>query len=224
MQLASLDPPRGDAPRRARPAWRPRRLSDAALLACLVAETRDERRLLSRRFRERIKSIGLSAMAHAPETSWAEEWDMPQDQRRRIEAAFELGRRVFGHGGPPLGRPEDVYRLAFDLRRSHRERFIALYLDARHRILLRRTVSVGTLTASLVHPREVFAPALRCRAAALVAVHNHPSGDPEPSPEDIALTDRLREAGRIIGIELLDHVVVGRDGYVSFRERGWLPG
>ena len=84
------------------------------------------------------------------------------------------------------------------------------------------SVSVGTLTASLVHPREVLGPALRARAAALVVAHNHPSGDPEPSPEDCALTERLRDAARLLGLELLDHVVVGRNGFVSLRERGVL--
>jgi DNA repair protein RadC len=83
-------------------------------------------------------------------------------------------------------------------------------------------VSIGTLTASLVHPREVFGPAIRARAAALVVVHNHPSGDPEPSPEDCALTERLKDGARLLGVDLLDHVVVARGGYVSFRERGAL--
>jgi DNA repair protein RadC len=78
------------------------------------------------------------------------------------------------------------------------------------------------LTASLVHPREVLGPALRVRAAALVVAHNHPSGDPEPSSEDCALTERLRDASRLLGLELLDHVVVGRTGFVSLRERGVL--
>jgi DNA repair protein RadC len=99
---------------------------------------------------------------------------------------------------------------------------VGLYLDARHRVLRRRLVSLGTLTASLVHPREVLAPALEVRAAALVVVHNHPSGDPEPSPEDCALTERLRDAARLLGVDLLDHVVVAREGFVSLRQRGLL--
>src|SRR5262249_15626808 len=109
-----------------------------------------------------------------------------------------------------------------DLRSADRERFVGLDLDARHRVLRRRTVSVGTLTASLVHPREVLGPALRARAAALVVVHNHPSGDPEPSAEDLALTERLRDGARLLGVDLLDHVVVARGGFVSLRERGHL--
>lgn len=98
------------------------------------------------------------------------------------------------------------------------EAFWVVSLDARARIAGFERVSTGTLTACLVHPREVFAPALRVRAASVVVVHNHPSGDPEPSPEDVALTDRLTEAGRLLGIPLLDHVVVAQGGVRSLVE------
>ena len=104
------------------------------------------------------------------------------------------------------------------------ERFVAIYLDAKGRPLGAVEISTGTLTASLVHPREVFAPALMVRAAAVIVAHNHPSGDPEPSAEDRATTRRLVRAGRLLGVELLDHVVIARAGYVSFLERGWLEG
>src|SRR5690606_306825 len=98
--------------------------------------------------------------------------------------------------------------------------FVALLLDARHRLLRVERVSEGTLTSSVVHPREVFGPALREAAAAVVVAHNHPSGDPTPSAEDRDVTARLAEAGRLVGVRLLDHVVVGDPGFVSFRERG----
>lgn len=104
-----------------------------------------------------------------------------------------------------------------------REEFWALYLDGRHASLGALQVSVGILTASLVHPREVFAPALRLGAAGIIVVHNHPSGDPEPSPEDREVTRRLEQVGELVGIRLLDHVVLGGPGrYTSFLERGWL--
>ena len=100
------------------------------------------------------------------------------------------------------------------------ERFVALFLNGKHRVTGFAEVSRGTLTASLVHPREVFAPALRELAAALIVAHNHPSGDPEPSQEDIEVTKRLSEAGKILGVPLLDHVIVGAHGsFTSLRER-----
>lgn len=99
------------------------------------------------------------------------------------------------------------------------EVFCALLLDGKQRVSAFVEVSRGTMTASLVHPREVFGAAVRLGAAAIIVAHNHPSGDPEPSAEDIAVTERLRQAGEILGIPLQDHVIVGRDSFVSLRER-----
>jgi DNA repair protein RadC len=141
----------------------------------------------------------------------------------RLAAAFALGRRVERAVRDPrvsLRSPALVHELmAPEVRGLCRETFHALLLDGKHRLQRRHRVSEGTLTSSLVHPREVFGPALREGAAALIVVHNHPSGDPEPSAEDVAVTRRLIEAGQIVGIPLLDHVVVGAEGYVSIRER-----
>lgn len=116
---------------------------------------------------------------------------------------------------------EDVAKLLFSyLDRSDREHFVVLLLDTKHRILGINTVSIGILDASIVHPREVYKPAILTGANAIIVGHNHPSGDPTPSLEDVNVTKRLKEAGRIIGIELLDHIVVGSDSYVSLVERG----
>ena len=97
-----------------------------------------------------------------------------------------------------------------------------ILLDARHRVLRSEMISQGTLTASLVHPREVFRPALRDAAAALLLVHNHPSGDPTPSAEDREVTARLASAGEILGVRVLDHIVVAERGFCSLREQGEL--
>src|SRR4051812_18834754 len=106
---------------------------------------------------------------------------------------------------------------------SDREQFVIAMLTVRHRVLGLHTVSVGCLTSSLVHPREVYKPALLAGAAAICISHNHPSGDPQPSAEDIALTRRLASAGTLLGVELLDHVVLGEaESYVSLKERGVL--
>ena len=104
-----------------------------------------------------------------------------------------------------------------------REHFVALFLDARRQPIAYSVVSVGTATASLVHPREVFQPAIACGAGSLLIAHNHPSGDATPSAEDRQVTERLGEVGRLIGIELLDHIpVIGQAGYISFSESGLL--
>lgn len=144
-------------------------------------------------------------------------------QAERLAAAFDLGRAVERArlpARPRLAGPAEVYRLlAPELRGLPKETFHALILDARHRLKGRARVSEGTLSTSLVHPREVFAPALRQGAAALIVAHNHPSGDPEPSAEDVAVTRRLREVGRLVGVPLLDHVVIGDGAWVSLNER-----
>jgi DNA repair protein RadC len=123
---------------------------------------------------------------------------------------------------PEASTPEGVARIVSAyLGDADREHFVALLLNIRHRVLGINTVSIGNLTGSLVHPRELFKSAILACAAAIVVAHNHPSGDPEPSAEDIALTRRLSAAGSLLGIELLDHVVVGERGaFVSLRTRG----
>jgi DNA repair protein RadC len=103
-----------------------------------------------------------------------------------------------------------------------REQFQVLLLDRKNRVMRAVMVSQGSLTASVVHPREVFNPAIRDSAAAVIFVHNHPSGDPQPSQEDRVLTTRLAEAGKLLGIQVLDHIIVGRHTYMSFADEGLL--
>jgi len=123
--------------------------------------------------------------------------------------------------GAQLSAPRAVAELAYGIiGRETQEVFLSFLLNGKQRLIGFAEVSRGTLTASLVHPREVFAPAFTERAAALIVTHNHPSGDPEPSAEDIEVTKRLKDAGQILGIPLLDHVVVGSAArFVSLRER-----
>ncbi|MGE5177387.1 MAG: RadC family protein [Hyphomicrobiales bacterium] len=144
----------------------------------------------------------------------------------QLLAAAELGRRLWPDGdATPLVRgPENVYDLTRDIRSANREHFVGFYLNARHQVLRREIISIGSLNASIVHPREVYLPAVALSAASVILAHNHPSGDPTPSEEDLAITRRLVESGRLLGIELLDHVVVARDAYTSFKERRLLRG
>jgi DNA repair protein RadC len=103
-----------------------------------------------------------------------------------------------------------------------REEFQVVLLDRKNRVMKNLMISHGSLTASVVHPREVFNPAIRESAAAIICVHNHPSGDPQPSQEDRVLTTRLAQAGQLLGIQMLDHIIVGRDTYMSFADEGLL--
>jgi len=140
----------------------------------------------------------------------------------RIALVREPGVKLAGR--PQARVPaEAAAMLAQYIGEVDREVFVIAMLTIRHRVIGVHTVSVGCLTSSLVHPREVFKPAILAGSAAILAAHSHPSGDPEPSPEDISLTRRLAAAGQLLGIELLDHVVLGEAGrFVSLRERGVL--
>jgi DNA repair protein RadC len=138
-----------------------------------------------------------------------------------LVAAFELGRRAAEKpgGGGPIRGPDDVLVHVRDLVRARKEHFVVLLLNARHELQVRETVSIGSLNASIVHPREVFLPAILHSAASVVLVHNHPSGDPEPSEEDLSITRRLVQVGDLVGIGVLDHVIVAERGVVSLRSR-----
>ena len=143
----------------------------------------------------------------------------------KILAAVELGRRigrVRNPGRPMISSPADVERLLRGrIANLDRENFVVVLLNTKNEVIETSTVSVGTLGASLVHPREVFKPAVRASAASVILAHNHPSGKVEPSQEDREVTRRLGEAADILGIEVLDHVIVG-DGYFSMKEHGML--
>ena len=130
----------------------------------------------------------------------------------RILAAFELANR-YGDAkhDQVLDSPEKVLPLLSDIRDKKQEYFVCLTLDGANRVIRKRIVTIGTLNSSLVHPREVFAPAIEDRAAAIIVAHNHPSGSLDPSPADQEVTERLRKAGELLGINLLDHVIVTKD-------------
>jgi DNA repair protein RadC len=143
-----------------------------------------------------------------------------------IAAAFELGRRATAEPARRSARirgPRDVFlRLGPTLRDRRQEEFWVLYLDTQNRVVSERRITVGLLNSSLVHPREVFAPAIALAAASCILAHNHPSGDPDPSPEDLDVTLQLVESGRLLGIPVRDHIVLGDGGFVSLLERGLL--
>ena len=150
-------------------------------------------------------------------------------QAGKIKAAFELGRQLLEaeacvHENAPIVRtPEDAYRyMRPRYVNEYREHFDVLMMTNRNRLIRRHRVSTGSLTSSVVHPREVFHPVVRESAACVIFTHNHPSGDPSPSREDVDITHRLRQVGEVLGVRIHDHVVCGHDRFFSFNREGLL--
>ena len=136
-------------------------------------------------------------------------------------AAFELSKRALEVNDtnlPVISDAKDAVAQLSDMRDLKKEHFVVLYLNAKNQLVHKETISMGTLNANLVHPREVFEPALKYSAAQIIAAHNHPSGDPRPSEDDRELTKRLTKAGKMMGIEVVDHVIVSKNIYFSFKE------
>ena len=140
----------------------------------------------------------------------------------QILAAIELGSRLFKEKSEKevyINSSEDAIKELAHIKENKKENFVVLYLDARNKLIYKETVSIGSLNANLVHPREVFEPAVRYLAAQIVLAHNHPSGDPEPSEDDLEITKRLIESGKILGIEIVDHIIITKTGFTSFKEK-----
>lgn len=136
-------------------------------------------------------------------------------------AAFELSKRALEVNDtnlPVISSAKDALAQLSDMRDLKKEHFVVLYLNAKDQLVHKETISMGTLNANLVHPREVFEPALKHSAAQIIATHNHPSGDPKPSEDDRDVTKRLTEAGKLMGIDVMDHVIVSKNSYFSFKE------
>lgn len=142
----------------------------------------------------------------------------------QLKAGIELGRRLANSRFtmPVIIRsPQDAAEILTEqLRYLQKEHFVCLFLNTKNHVIGQETLSMGSLNASIVHPREVFRAAIKCSSASIICAHNHPSGDPTPSPEDISLTSRLLKAGEIVGIEVLDHLIIGDNGFVSLKEKG----
>ena len=138
----------------------------------------------------------------------------------QIIACAELGRRFFAknvHGVPVIRTPQDVFEYVLDMRGLSKEHLRGLYLNSHHRIIHDEIISIGTIDSNLIHPREVFKPALEYSAVAMILVHNHPSGVTSPSDADIAITKQLKESGKLLGVDLLDHIIVTKDSFESIQ-------
>jgi DNA repair protein RadC len=219
-----LDLPPEERPRERLARQGPAALSSRELLASIIGS--GSRGASALDLASALLDDGLHGLAARSLGELEQVHGLGRAKAARVLAALELGARLASEAGREPAALESPAAAARYLLPRYAARpvetFGLLALDARHRLKREAVISVGCLTASLVHPREVFQEAVVARAAALVLFHNHPSGDPEPSAEDLALTRRLAAAGSLMGIEVLDHLVLGAGRYVSLKDRGHL--
>ena len=196
----------------------PQAVRDHELLACIISTGKDATRaegILNDHPKERFVDLDLGQIAQIDGIS--------RTKAQTLIAAFELARRGLHRGlgvQPVVSAPGDTLHYLTDIKDQRREHFVTLSLNARNQVIHKELTSIGSLSSAIVHPREVFRQAVELSAASVILAHNHPSGDVSPSQDDINLTRRLVQAGEILGIDVLDHVIVGRDDFISLKERG----
>ncbi|HEX7627294.1 MAG TPA: DNA repair protein RadC [Candidatus Methanoperedens sp.] len=198
-------------------------LSDSELLAIILRTGSKQENVinLSQRI---LKEYNIKQLSQINLTQLMKVHGIKESKAAQIAACFEIARRLEtfkNEDKQKINSPEDVYRLIYPkMREQKKELFIELCLDTKNQIIKEETISVGSLNANIVHPREVFKLALAESAAHIIVAHNHPSGDPTPSREDIEITKKLVETGNIMGITLLDHVIIGDGRHFSMKEAG----
>lgn len=229
MKTESLlikDFPQDERPRERFVQNGPQSLSNHELVAILLRSgTKDESVLqLSNRLLTQFEGLRLLKDASLDEITSIK--GIGTAKAIQLLAAVEIGRRISNLSYEDryiIRSPEDGANYVMnDMRFLSQEHFVCLYLNTKNQVLHKQTVFIGSLNASIVHPREVFKEAFRRSAASIICVHNHPSGDPSPSREDIEVTKRLFECGKIIGIDVLDHLIIGENKFVSLKEKGYL--
>jgi len=217
------DTPNRDRPREKLATRGPQALTDAELIALLLGRGTKERDV-----REVANDVEryLKSAKNSPSYDDLLAIDgIGSAKACEIMACFELGRRYLGGDGVSghrIASPADVLPLVAEWRDKKQEYFFCITLNGAGEVIERRTVTVGILNQSLVHPREVFSDAITDRAASVILVHNHPSGTLEPSAQDLGITRQLVEAGSLLGIRVLDHIIVTKKGYASLKELGHL--
>lgn len=220
------DLPAAERPRERLQQLGPEHLSNRELLAVLLRTGTKNRSALQVADELLVHFTSLREIACASLEELSQIHGIGPVKASDLLAATELAKRLQSSSVENLdviNHPSDAAGLVMEeMCRLDREHFVILLLNTKHRVMAKKVVSIGHLNASLVHPRELFKDVIRRSSAAIILVHNHPSGDPTPSDEDLAVTQRLVEAGKLLGITVLDHIVVGEKKYVSLREQGLL--
>jgi DNA repair protein RadC len=221
--------PEGERPRERLLKFGPNGLSTAELLAIILKTGSRDKSAITLASELLVRFTVLKEMEDASPAEFLNIKGIGDAKVAQLKAAFELGRRLLqkeqdmAEQYSPFKNSREVYEYYrprfFGLKK---ERFLCSLLDSKNRVFMETVVSEGTLTSSLVHPREVFRYAIKEAAASVLFVHNHPSGDPDPSRDDIEITKRLVETGRVIGIHVIDHIVICDGKYVSLMEKGYI--
>lgn len=214
------DLPKVERPREKLIQYGPEKLSNSELLAILLGSGKKGENVieLANKILKKFKAESLPNLSFDDLKNYS---GLGPAKACEIVACFELGKRLLKDKKATLiMSPKEVWEELKDIRDNKKEHFIAFFLDTRNQVIKREVVSVGSLNANLVHPREVFEPAVRDLAAQIILAHNHPSGDPEPSEDDLLLTKKLVESGKILGIEVFDHIIVAKDSFFSFKNKG----
>lgn len=216
------DMPRIERPREKMLIYGPEKLSDIQLLSVIIGTGTRELGVIDLA-KSLINNFGLNNMATATCEELSMYHGLGPARACKIAAAFELSKRALGNKKTNIYlKPKDIWEQMWDIRAAHKEHFVTFYLDTRNQEIKREITSIGTINLSLVHPREVFEPAVRNFAASIIIAHNHPSGSLEPSDEDINITSRLCQAGKILGINVLDHIIVSKESFISMKEKGFI--
>lgn len=216
--LKVRDLPLQDKPREKMLATGPRDLSLAELVAIVLGHGTKKEEVMSMANRI-LKEYGEHTIVNeADPQRISDTLDIPLAKACQLVACFELGRRFFDtKSGQPvyIRTASQAYEHVRDMAHLQKEQLRGLYLNSRHQVIYEEVISVGSLTANIVHPREVFRPAIEHGAIAVIVAHNHPSGNIEPTEADMEVTTQLRATGTVLGIELLDHIIVAEDHYMS---------
>ena len=218
------DLPRPERPRERLQKFGPEALSAQELLVLVIGRGIPKKSVMSIAQELLTRFGNVKAISQATIEELSQIKGIGLAKAAQIKACFELGKRQDLE--PELRdfnikEPQSVVKaIRASIQDKAKEHFKLILLNPRNKIIGISTISIGTLNASLVHPREVFKDAIKHSAASVVLAHNHPSGDPEPSEDDLTITKRLMEAGKILGIEVIDHIIIAKNGFLSFKERG----
>ena len=218
------DLPRQERPRERLQKFGPEALSAQELLALVIGRGIPKKSVMSIAQELLVKFGNVRAISHATIEELSQIRGIGLAKAAQIKACFELGKRQDLEPESldfDIKDPQSVVKaIRASIKDKAKEHFKLILLNPRNRIIGISTISIGTLNASLVHPREVFKDAITHSAASVVLAHNHPSGDPEPSEDDIKITKKLVESGKILGIEVIDHIIIGKNNFCSYKERG----
>ena len=218
------DLPKGERPRERLRDYGPGSLSNAELIAILLRTGVTGENVLNLAVRLLSHTQGLPGMARSTFSELCSLKGISEAKACQLMAAFELGRRLVSlhpEDRAIIRCPEDVVNLlSAEMSLFDQEHFRMLILDTKNHVLGVNEIYIGNVNSSVVRAAEVFRPAIRDNAVAIIIVHNHPSGDPTPSPEDVSITEQLRESGHLLGVEVLDHIILGGQGHASLKEQG----